>query len=106
MTVIEGNVDASEQCYDLASREIRAGNFEKAEKLLNKALKLCPSNSKADILLKKLKAGDFANRTSGNASGSDGASRRRPTTAPKPEEPRLGEDYTSEQVEMVTKLKK
>jgi tetratricopeptide (TPR) repeat protein len=106
MTVIEGNVDASDQCYDLASREIRAGNFEKAEKLLNKALKLYPKNSRAETLLGKLKAGDFA-KTNSSGSSSDGVPRRRPTTAPaKPEEPKLGEDYTAEQLEMVTKLKK
>ena len=106
MTVIEGNVDASEQCYDLASREIRNGNFEKAEKLLNKALKLCPSNKKSEILLQKLKAGDFDSQKKTNATTTDGIPRRRPGTAPKPEEPRLGEDYTSDQLEMVTKLKK
>lgn len=99
-------MDASEQCYDLASTYIRSGNFEKAEKLLEKALKLCPSNKKAELLQQKLKAGDFSNRTSSNTS-TDGVPRRRPATAPtKPEEPKLGEDYTSEQLEMVTKLKK
>jgi tetratricopeptide (TPR) repeat protein len=106
MTVIEGNTDASDQCYDLASREIRAGNFEKAEKLLNKALKLYPSNKRAELLLEKLKAGDF-NKSSASPTGSDNSARRRPTTAPpKPEEPKLGEDYTAQQLEMVTKLKK
>lgn len=107
MTIIEGNVDASDQCYDLASRDIRNGNFEKAEKLLNKALKLYPSNKKAEILLQKLKAGDFDNQKKPNATATDGIPRRRPGTAStKPEEPKLGEDYTSEQLEMVTKLKK
>lgn len=106
MTIIEGNVDASEQCYDLASTYIRSGNFEKAEKLLEKALKLCPSNKKAELLQSKLKAGDFSNRTSGNTSSDGAHQRRKPTSAPKPEEPKLGEDYTSEQLEMVTKLKK
>lgn len=107
MTIIEGNVDASEQCYDLASTYIRSGNFEKAEKLLEKALKLCPSNKKAELLQQKLKAGDFSSRTSSNNTSTDGVPRRRPATAPtKPEEPKLGEDYTSEQLEMVTKLKK
>lgn len=107
MTIIEGNVDASEQCYDLASTYIRQGNFEKAEKLLEKALKLYPSNKKAEILQKKLKDGEFANKANGNSTSSDSAPRRRPTTAPsKPEEPKLGEDYTADQLEMVTKLKK
>lgn len=102
MTIIEGNIDASEQCYDLASTYIRNGNFEKAEKLLDKAIKLYPSNKKAELLLSKLKAGDFAAK---NASASE-APRRRPTTAPKAEDPKLGEDYTQDQVDMVNKLKK
>lgn len=107
MTVIEGNVDASEQCYDLASQHIRSGNFEKAEKYLDKALKLCPSNTKAETLLMKLKAGDFDSSKKSKAPSPDGTTRRRPpTAAAKPEEPKLGEDYTNEQLEMVTKLKK
>ena len=106
MTVIEGNIDASEQCYDLASREIRAGNLEKAEKLLTKALKMYPKNSRAEILLSKLKAGDFA-KSSPNGSSSESVPRRRPATTPlTPEEPKLGEDYTQDQLEIVTKLKK
>lgn len=109
MTVIEGNVDASDQCVDLASREIRGGNLEKAEKLLIKALKLYPKNETAARLLEKLKAGDFDKKTttgSHSTTSTDGAQRRRPHTAPKPEEPKLGEDYTQDQLEMVSKLKK
>lgn len=106
MTIIEGNVDASEQCYDIASQNIRAGNFDKAEKLLTKALKLYPSNKKAETLLTKLRAGDFDSQKKSSSSSPDGAPRRRPTTAAKPEEPKLGEDYTHDQLEMVTKLKK
>lgn len=105
MTVIEGNVDASEQCYDIASQNIRSGNFEKAEKLLTKALKLCPSNRKAETLLTKLRAGDFDSQKKSTSSSPDGAPRRRPAAA-KPDEPKLGEDYTQDQLEMVTKLKK
>lgn len=105
MTVINANIDASEQCCDLAAREIRNGNFEKAEKLLNKALKLYPDNQKADILLEKIKRGDY-NRTTSNAKSADGIPRRRPATASKPDEPKLGEDYTQDQLEMVSKLKK
>lgn len=33
------NIEASEQCVDVASREIGNGNLEKAEKLLNKVRK-------------------------------------------------------------------
>lgn len=106
MTIIEGNIDASEQCYDLASEYIRSGNFEKAEKLLDKAMKLYPKNTKAKLLSDKLKAGDFTNRSSGKTPSPEGVPRRRPTTAPKPDEPKLGEDYTAEQLEMVSKLKK
>jgi hypothetical protein len=111
MTIIEGNIDASEQCVEVASREIQNGNLEKAEKLLLKALKLYPTNRKAEIILEKLKAGKFNPKTptsNGNSTSStDGAhQRRRPTTAPKPEEPKLGEDYTQEQLVTVQKIKK
>lgn len=112
MTIIEGNVDASEQCVDLASKEISNGNLEKAEKLLVKALKLYPSNKKAELILEKLKAGKFNERSKSTNSAktsttTDGVhQRRRPTTAPKHEEPKLGEDYTQEQLETVQKIKK
>jgi hypothetical protein len=113
MTIIEGNVDASEQCVDLASREIANGNLEKAERLLIKGLKLCPTNRKAELILEKLKAGRFSTKTSSSSSNGTGAAgsdgmhqRRRPTTAPKPEEPKLGEDYTQEQMEIIQKIKK
>jgi len=68
---------------------------------------LYPSNKKAEILLQKLKAGDFDSQKKANASSTDSFPRRRPAaTSSKPEEPKLGEDYTSDQLEMVTKLKK
>lgn len=104
MAVID--IDASEQCYDLAKSEIRNRNFIKAEKLLDKSLRLYPSNKQAEILLAKLKAGDFAATAGSNSSGSDGARRRPPTAPSKPEEPKLGEDYTQDQLELVTKFKK
>jgi hypothetical protein len=110
MTIIEGNVDASEQCVDLASKEISNGNLEKAEKLLVKALKLYPSNKKAELILEKLKAGKFNEKsksTNSAKTSTDGVhQRRRPATAPKHEEPKLGEDYTQEQLETVQKIKK
>lgn len=111
MTIIEGNIDASEQCVDLASREISNGNLEKAEKLLVKAIKLYPNNKKAQLILEKLKDGKFNPKPSAtghsSSSSSDGMhQRRRPTTAPKADDPKLGEDYTQEQLEMVQKLKK
>ncbi|KAG5681715.1 hypothetical protein PVAND_011125 [Polypedilum vanderplanki] len=110
MTIIEGNIDASEQCVDLASKEISNGNLEKAEKLLLKALKLYPTNRKAELILEKLKAGRFNTKTSNGSTttgNNDGIhQRRRPTTAPKADEPKLGEDYTQEQLEIVQKIKK
>lgn len=105
MAVVD--IDASEQCYDLAKREIANKNFVKAEKLLDKSLRLYPSNKQAEILLAKLKDGDFTKPSSSKSSSPDGVPRRRPPTAPaKPEEPKLGEDYTQEQLDFVTKLKK
>lgn len=69
-------------------------------------MKLYPSNKKAEILLQKLKAGDFDSQKKATTTSTDGIHRRKPGMAPKPEEPKLGEDYTSDQLEIVTKLKK
>ena len=105
MTVIEGNKDESEKCIEVACREIKTGNLERAEKFLKKAETLYPSN-KAKILLTQLQAGAFAANANGGAKeDAESVPRRRPT-APKPEEPKLDVDYTSLQLEMVTKLKK
>jgi hypothetical protein len=53
-----------------------------------------------------LKAGKFEKEKSTSSSTTTDGVRRRPTTAPKPEEPKLGEDYTKEQKEIVDKIKK
>lgn len=55
-----------------------------------------------------LKAGKFEKEKSktSNSTTTDGVHRRKPATAPKPEEPKLGEDYTKEQKETVDKIKK
>lgn len=53
-----------------------------------------------------LKAGKFDKEktTTSSSTTSDGIHRRRP--APKVEEPKLGEDYTKEQKDIVDKIKK
>lgn len=108
MTVSETNIEASEQCFEVASSEIRSGNLEKAEKLLNRAINLYPKNTKAEALLTKLKSGAFDKTSTTDSSTTGSETRRRPTAtaAKKPEAPKLGEDYTQEQLDMVTKLKK
>lgn len=110
MTIIEGNIDASEQCVDLASREIANGNLEKAEKLLVKALKLYPNNKKAALIYEKLKDGKFnerAEKAAGKSSTDGIHHRRKPATAHKTDDsPKLGEDYTQEQLEIVQKIKR
>lgn len=108
--IIEGNCDASDQCVDLASREISNGNLEKAEKLLLKGLKLYPKNRKAELILEKLKSGKFnttktSSSASSNGNSTDGTHRRRPA-APKENEPKLGEDYNQDQIEIIHKIKK
>lgn len=103
MTVIEGNIDASEQCYDSASCEIRNGNLEKAEKLLTRALKLYPKNAKAEALLLKLQKGAFDKI---NSSEPTTRKRSSATSTKKPDEAKLGEDYTQEHLDVVTNLKK
>lgn len=38
--MVSVNIEASEQCVEVASKEIGNGNVEKAEKLLNKVKKI------------------------------------------------------------------
>lgn len=100
MTVIEGNKDEAEKCIEVASREIKNGNLERAEKFLKKAETLYPS-TQAKKLLSQLRSGSFAStKTESNAT--ENVHRRRPTQ----EEPKLDVDYTKEQLEVVVKLKK
>lgn len=70
-----------------------------------------PDNQKAARILQNLKAGKFEKSTSSSTPNSTNSTdgihqRRRPTTAPKQEEPKLGEDYTAEQKTIVDKIKK
>lgn len=44
------NIEASEQCVDVASREIGNGNIEKAEKLLTKVKKKLLFNDEIFVL--------------------------------------------------------
>lgn len=108
MTVNEANIEASEQCFDAAGTSIRNGDLEKAEKFLNKAIKLYPKNTKAEALLTKLKSGAFEKTSTTDSSTAGTEARRRPAAAAakKSEAPKLGEDYTQDQLDMVTKLKK
>lgn len=74
-------------------------------------MSLNPDNPKAARILSNLKAGKFdtnkSSSTTTNSTSGDGIhQRKKPSTAPKPEEPKLGEDYTVEQKTMVDKLKK
>jgi uncharacterized protein HemY len=47
------NADEAEKCYELAQVAIKERDFEKAERMLNKSLKLNESD-KAKVLLSRL----------------------------------------------------
>lgn len=69
-------------------------------------MSLNPENQKAAKILLNLKAGKFDKEKSTTSSSSSEGVRRRPATAPKVEEPKLGEDYTKEQKDVVDRIKK
>lgn len=101
MTIIEGNRDEADKCIEIALNALKQGNVERGEKFLNKAETLYPTQKAKDIL-NRLKAGGY---TTSAPKEAESAPRRR-NVAEKPEEPKLDVDYTKDQLEMVTKLKK
>jgi DnaJ family protein B protein 12 len=105
MTVIEGNKDESDRCIEIAITALKAGNFEKAERFLHKADNLYPSQ-KAKNLISQLKAGAFAKFEKKDHEHKETSGPRKRNVPEKPEEPKLGVDYTSDQVEIVHKIKK
>jgi DnaJ family protein B protein 12 len=107
MTVIHGNKDESDRCIEIAVSALKAGNIERAEKFLNKADNLYPSQ-KAKNLLAQIKAGAFSKfeKKENSPEPKEPTGPRKRTVPEKPEEHKLGVDYTSDQVEIVHKIKK
>ena len=101
---MEGNKDEAFRCIDLARGAIKLGNFEKADKLLNKAERLYPSNQAKD-LLDKLKSNHFQK----SKPAEEGPRKRHNFHNEQPkkkEEPKLNVDYTKEQLDAVNRIKK
>ncbi|XP_050517392.1 dnaJ homolog subfamily B member 12 [Diabrotica virgifera virgifera] len=95
---MEGNKDEALRCVDLAEKFIQEKNRQKAEKYLNKAEKLFPTDKAKDLLLKiNLMAPSNPETTQ---------PRRRVTTQKSEEKENKAPDYTPEQEEAVKRIKK
>lgn len=99
---MDGNRDEAERCIEIAVNALREAKLDKAEKFLKKAESLYPTQKAKDILEKVLKA------TKENVTEEPTASAtfRRRTTSPKAKPEKVEPDYTSEQVDIVKKIKK
>lgn len=108
MTVIEGNKDESDKCIEIALSALKLGNIDRAEKFLRKADSLYP-NQKAKNLLAQIRSGAFSSSSSSEKKdkpSTESTGPRKRTVPEKPDEPKLNVDYTSDQLEFVSKIKK
>lgn len=94
---MDGNKDEAEKCISLAEKYIHESNREKAEKFLQKAERLFPSQKAKDLLLK-------INLMAPRSSETE-QPRKRKVVNKVPEEPKAPE-YTAEQAEAVKRIKK
>lgn len=98
---MDGNRDEAERCIDIAVNALREAKLDKAEKFLKKAENLYPTQKAKDILEKVLKAAKENVTEEPNASTT-----RRRNLSPKAKPEKAEPDYTSDQVEIVIKIKK
>lgn len=105
MTVIHGNKDESDRCIEIAVAALKTGNLERAEKFLNKADNLYPSQ-KAKNLIAQIRAGAFSKFEKKEQETTEPTGPRKRAVPEKQEEPKLGVDFTSDHVEIVSKIKK
>lgn len=98
---MEGNKDEANRCIDIAITALTEGKIEKAEKFLNKAEKLYPSQRAKDVLAKVKSFPTNARKNSTADSQAEGV-RKRKLSDSRPTEP----DYTNDQLEAVKKIKK
>lgn len=98
---MDGNKDEANRCIDIAITALTEGKIEKAEKFLNKAEKLFPSQRAKDVLAKVKSFPTNGRKNSVPDSQGEGV-RKRKLSDPRPTEP----EYTSDQLEAVKKIKK
>jgi len=103
---MEMNKDEADKCLDLARKYLQLGNKEKAEKFVNKARKLYPSQKCDDVMdrVNKLADQDTDSGTSAGGSSPGGKS-----SYPEPsndEATTSSAEYTQEQIEAVKKIRK
>lgn len=97
---MEVNKDEAERCIDIATEALKTGNITRAEKFLNKAENLYPSQRAKD-LLQRLK-------TSGHKNSSSDAGPRKRAGATQPDKSASPEpkEYSKDQLELCRKIKR
>ncbi|XP_058452508.1 dnaJ homolog subfamily B member 14-like [Malaya genurostris] len=100
---MEVNKEEAQRCITIAIAAVKIGNVERAEKFLQKSIKLYPTKE-AEILLSRVRNANSAKSASGRT---EEPTRRRPMNKEneKPQEPKLNIDYTQEQLDVVKRVK-
>ncbi|XP_049863843.1 dnaJ homolog subfamily B member 12 isoform X2 [Schistocerca gregaria] len=100
---MDGNKDEAERCIEYAVKFLAEGRLDKAEKFLQKAERLYPTQKAKDLLQQ-------INATPPNSHEQEEAPRKRKNTGIKKEESKPsqqeGGDYNKEQMEAVKRVKK
>lgn len=99
---IEGNKDGAEQCIEIAKSAMSAGNYDKAEKFLEKAERLYPTDL-AKALLERIKNENKTKPQRPSQASEEGQNeniRRR-----KPPQQNPQREYTQEQLLAVQRIK-
>ncbi|CAL1139116.1 unnamed protein product [Cladocopium goreaui] len=109
----EANKEEIEKCKQIAQAALAAGDAEKASRFLQKAKRMCPTDTSIDDLLAKAAAGATGGSSPG-ASPSPGAARAPDPTASEGPRQRAaasnvrttkdGKQYTSEQMQLVQRI--
>lgn len=102
----DGNRDESHRCIDIALNEINSGNYEKALKFLRKAQNLYPSKEAEDLI------SSITTRHENSSSPNDSAQQQNSESENNARQRKRSEnefhnetDYSSEQTELVKKIK-
>ncbi|XP_055600267.1 uncharacterized protein LOC129749348 [Uranotaenia lowii] len=97
------NKEEALRCINLAKAALNEGNLEKAKKLAEKSIKLCPLRE-AEALLRRVESA----WSSSSSCPKENTARKRATSAKKEteREPKLNVDYTQAQLDAVQKVLK
>eukprot|EP00435_Cladocopium_sp_Y103_P069386 s147_g33.t1 len=110
----EANKEEIEKCKQIAQAALATGDAEKASRFLQKAKRMCPTDTSIDDLLAKAAAGAAGGSSPGASPGASNARAPDPTASEGPRHrasaasnvrtTKDGKQYTSEQMQLVQRI--